>query len=452
MKMEFKGPTQCYFLGKAYSSHVPHGSADSYSSDGNTSRGTRRNVPESGSFGKSRRRSRSKTSGTPARREDPAQQAGDAVFTKYFAEQATARAQSPQRKQSLPTAVSQPNLSSQATGALSNIDGNAGPLSRYVHKEPTELILRGFEENQDYAAIGHYERLAGRICEDYPRDPPLEQRRYKSDLRDQTSLRTVPLSAEEKAKVRNYAGGKHWIKITFESAEAAEAALFSSPQIVLGHYVFAEPYNQLPPTILEAMPASGSRNGLATQSLGASSLFSARSESRPSSANLPRSFTTPAMSQIGRMNQSGQSHFSPSDSLSSSTTLDSATVSTATVSSSSATVKGSPARESQSVTTQSQQKDKQDSQFCSRIPTAKRATLLPASQALLPQQTLTQRITSHIPLVSWLSKDVIGNQVPRTENGDFDWAMASFYWRLCWFLDFWFRWMNGELVGTDKDE
>jgi hypothetical protein len=91
-----------------------------------------------------------------------------------------------------------------------------------------------------------------------------------------------------------------------------------------------------------------------------------------------------------------------------------------------------------------------ESTFCQRIPTAKRIQLLPAEQALLPQQSYSQRLLSKIPLLSWFSTDIIGSQVPKTETGEFDWAKASLYWRIIVWLDGITGWFD--IVGGDKEE
>ncbi len=411
---------------------------DFFSTDGNpaVSR-VRRVVPETGSFGKSTRRSRSRTGTPAAKREDPTLAAADAIFSSFLAQKASEQSESPQRKASLSASISQPNISSNAP--LAQIDGNAGP-SRFskkeTHKEPTEVILRGFDSTQQYAVIREYERLAGRICEDYPRDAPIEQRRFKADLRDQASLRRKPMTAEEKAKAMKFAGGEHWIKVTFESAEAAEIAVESSPQNIMGHLVYAELYRGVPPTADEAVPIStggktrtqgGSR--FQAQSLGPSSGLDVRLSKRPSST-LPRSFTTPDMREVGR----GGSSLSPPGSNTSSQTMDTGTVAS-TVSSGTMT--------SLRPTDQAE-----DLTYCRKIPTAKRMKLLPAEEALLPQQSFTKRFMSSIPIIGWFTSDSIGGVIPRTDNGELDWVLATWYWKLMWFIDF-CGWLG---VAKEKDE
>ncbi|TAQ85535.1 hypothetical protein B7494_g6152 [Chlorociboria aeruginascens] len=387
------------------------------SSDGNAGGSrSRRGIPETGSFGKSTRRSRSRTATPAAKREDPTIAAGEAIFSSYVSQLAAAIPDSPKRKNSLPSSASQPNLS----GALATIDGNGGTPSRYVHKEPTEVILRGFKSSQQYAAIGEYERIAGRICEDYPRDPPLEQRRYKSDLRDQASLRRRALTPAEKAKALKFAGGEHWIKVTFESAEAADAAVESSPQTIHGHLVSAELYRGVPPSYDEAIPALGPQHiprGDRTPR-----------NRRPSA--LPRSQTTPAMSQIRRGQNSSSS---PVESTASSHTLDSATISTATLTGEFQTPPPQP----------------QDD-HCQHIRTARKIKFRSADMALLPRRSLIQRILSYIPLIGWFSTDLIGSSIPKTEDGEFDWGKATLYWKFMWWLDSMFG--GFDLVKDDKED
>jgi hypothetical protein len=403
--------------------------ADLHSNDGAASSRSRRVVPETGSFGKAsqrRSRTRSNTPGaTKVVKEDPTLAAADAIFSSYLAKQAAAPPDplQRQRKASMTSSVSQPNLS------LSNepSDSNAGPASRYVHKEPTEVIIRGFKATQQWAAIREYERIGGPICEDYPREPPPEQRKFKFDLRDPAVLRMRALTPEEKAKAYRFAGGETWIKITFESAEAAEAAVDSSPQFILGYTVYAEMYRGVPPTAPdEAIPA--------------------HREQRPTTPRqkrnaLSRSATTPNMSQRRR----GPFDVSPPDSQASTETLHTATLSTtSTHTASTATIIGGPAN------TLPTQRQTPESEFCSKIPTAKRIKLLSADQALMPQQSYTQKFLTKIPLINWFTSDIIGSMVPKTDNGDFDWKKASLYWKLVYWIDGLTGWFD--VAGGDKED
>ncbi|CZT08154.1 uncharacterized protein RCO7_09320 [Rhynchosporium graminicola] len=399
----------------------------------------RRTVPETGSFGKSTRRSRSRTGTPAAKREDPTLAAADAIFSQFLTQRTSENPESPQRKTSLSTSISQPNISS---SALVQIDGNTGNSSRFstkqVHKEPTEVILRGFDSTQQYAVIREYERLAGRICEDYPRDAPIEQRRFKTDLRDQASLRKKPLTAEEKAKALKFAGGEHWIKVTFESADAAEIAVESSPQTIMGHLVYAELYRGVPPTADEPVPIGGAARGpggskFQAQSVGVMSGLNMGSARRPSST-LPRSFT-PAMRELRR----GDSSISPPGSSSSSQTIDTGTIASTT---SSATVTGIRTKQQQQA-----EESPEDQLYCRKIPTARRIQLLPADQALQASLSWQRRMLNQVPWISSLTSDVFGSSVPRDEQGEFDRKNATWYWIIMAFIDS----LLGGLLGIVKD-
>jgi hypothetical protein len=84
------------------------------------------------------------------------------------------------------------------------------------------------------------------------------------------------------------------------------------------------------------------------------------------------------------------------------------------------------------------------------MPGAKRMQLLPAEQALLPQQSFSRRLVNNIPLVKWLSADIIGSAVPRTEYGEFDWEKASLYWKIVWWVDSFTGWFD--ICSVDKDD
>ncbi|KAI1380032.1 hypothetical protein F4677DRAFT_408344 [Hypoxylon crocopeplum] len=396
-----------------------------------------REVTETGSFGKSMRRSRSRTSSALPKREDATMQSADKIFSSYIA----SRQQTPNATAAATTttsAASTQRKSSylmQPTGQSQDDSASATQASTY-RKEPTEFILRGYSSpSQQYAAINHYEHIAGRICEDYSREPPIEARRYKSDLRDPALTRRQPLSPLERAKVSRVASGEHWVKITFESAEAAEAALYASPQKILGHLVYAEPYHSLPPkedaAVLDVVGDAGMVDPFRPSSFRGASR-------RPSQARmekgtgLPKPFSTPSLERAAKQQDS------PPGSQGSTQTMDSATASTATVT-------GAPLDLPQNA-------EQQDGVYCRRIPEARRVKLLPADQALAPQPTFQQKLLAWIPLIGWFGGSMIGNEVPRNEIGEFDFARASLYWQLMFYLDLWFGLFGRELVSGDKDD
>ncbi|KAK3331024.1 hypothetical protein B0H66DRAFT_510555 [Apodospora peruviana] len=390
----------------------------------------RKTAPETGSFGKSTRRSRSKT-GTPARREDPTIAAADRVFSNWIATQTqeeTTAADAVSRKKSI----------------INTPEDEIVPSSQIrTQQQPTEVMLRGYRSaQQQYAAINHYEQLAGRICEDYPRDPPVESRRYKSELRDPAFSRRRALTTEERAKVNKADGGEHWVKVTFESAEAADSAIFSSPQTVLGHIVVAEPYHGIPPSRDEALPA---------EPLPVHRSSSHRRHNKAPSGSFVRAAYATTIDNNGF-------EFSPPHSLTSSRTADTTTVaSTAdTGTLSSETVTGTVVRNNfggaAAVATATTTAATKDSDFCRVIPTARKARLLPVEQALLPAPSVAQRLLNHVPFLKWFSGAMIGSEIPRTDTGEFDWDKASLYWKIICWLDLWFRLFGGEILNADKDE
>lgn len=418
----------------AHPDHPSHQAANSSSrNDGHTgSTRSRRNVAESGSFGKSTRRSRSRTA-TPARgRENPTLAAADKIFGDWVSNQASTSSSSQRKGTS-----SKQSQSSQGQQAQ---DDPAAP-QRVVSSSPVELILRGYRSSaQQYAALAHYEGLAGPVLEDYPRDPPTTQRRYKSELRDPAFTRRRALTPDERALVNRADGGEHWVKVTFESAEAADSAMFVSPQRVLGYLVYAEPYRGLPPAKDEACP----------------DVDSVMNGEHERSKSMPAGLNTPHRKSVGSMPTSFSSRLldlSPPDSRTSSQTLETATLSTATITEAPGAFGTAP--NTPRATTTSQEPvtlQGEDSMFCRRIPTARRARLLPAEQALLPQQSVVQRFLNAIPLVKWFGGSMIGNEVPRTDSGEFDWDRASLYWKVIWWLDATFGLFKGDVYSVDKED
>ncbi|VUC21379.1 unnamed protein product [Clonostachys rosea] len=392
---------------------------------------SRRNVGESGSFGKSTRRSRSRT-GTPAQRgrENKTLVAADKLFGDWVAGHQAAASATQQRESA------QQQDDSQGSQASQQQQQQQQPQTKA--SQPVEIMLRGYRSStQQYAAISHFESLAGIILEDYPREPPPSQRRYKSQLRDPAFRRQRTLNAEERMKVNRVDGGEHWIKVTFESAEAADAAIYASPQRILGHLVYAEPYKGMPPPKDEPIPDLDSLFGGEHE----------RSKSMPAAFGQPRrksvtSFPTSFNSRLVDLNNS------PPQSLDSSQTLETGTLSSGTV------IDSTPAAIGDSGATSSgiEPLIVEDSVFCRSIPTARRAVLLPAEQALKPQKSVTQRVVSAIPFINWFSGSIIGNEVPRTETGDFDWNRASLYWKIIWWLDSTFGLFRGDISSIDKDD
>ncbi|KAI1366643.1 hypothetical protein F5Y08DRAFT_300652 [Xylaria arbuscula] len=373
-----------------------------------------REINETGSFGKSTRRSRSRTGSAPPKREDATMQSADRIFSNYLAKQQAEHAAEPSQRKSRQE------------------DAKSANQPPTPHREPIEVILRGYSSPaQQYAAINQYEQIAGRICEDYSREPPVEARRYKSDLRDPALTRRQPLTKAEREKVNKVASGEHWVKVTFESQEAASTALYASPQKILGHLVYAEPYRSLPPMENAAVLDVVGDVGMFEDNIRSNSLRDR--PRRPSQASR-------------RSDRTRRS--SPPGSFASTETLNSATVSASSTTMSTATVTGFEGEAPQAPAEM-----EVASQIRGRlIPSARRIRLLPADEALKKSPTWSESLLAFIPLLGWFSGAMIGNEVPRTELGEFDMKRASLYWRVMYYLDLWFRLFGHELVSGDKED
>ncbi|KAI9839708.1 MAG: hypothetical protein M1837_002055 [Sclerophora amabilis] len=417
-----------------------------------TSEDRRKYVEETGPFGKPRRRglSRSKTA-TPAKKEDPNLDA----FAEALAFDSRKRLlEDEEKRQSAAQthSASHSNLLTQSSStslALKDTHTtSAGPSTLVRHKEPTEVLLYGFKPSLQYAALDKYERIGGRICEDYARDPPTTHRKYHTISSYPVAK---PLTYEEKKKVNKFAGGESWVKITFESAEGAHRAVTQSPQTINGHWVFAELYHGLPPKEDKAIPVTfedsdppGLRRpkpyaqGARPLSTSVSTPALPTANNTSTLSNLPGSFTSISTPHAPE----------PPSSISSST------ASSATATATTAATGNSIFADAQNARSRSFQSSApgpepagDPSEFCTRIPTVRRAVLRPAEEALLPSRTTAQWIASYLPL-GVLDGQIIGNEIPRTEDGQFDYKGASLYWKLWYWID---RLFHVDTLGLHDD-
>lgn len=404
------------------------------------SRNSRRPQEEWGSFGKNAGRkgsSRASRTATPARKENPSIDSF-ALALKYDQDRQAADTQQ----------QGQASSSRAQSGALVSIDGNAASRTTVAaQKEPTQVILRGYSPSNQWAAIEFYERVSGGlICEDYERQPPFERRRYQSTLSASTYVHPRALSRAEKALANRYYGGDCWIKVTFDSAEAAERAIYTSPHLIQGHWVCADAFHGKGPDVDEPIlhRLDDGEPGLLdatkpsqrpSQTLGPSFSMSSLGLQdadirRRSNATLLRSFTANALSLMD------EQALVEVGSLSSST----ASSATATgpeypdLNRQRSSQNGDSTSSALSTMNSSVQLQRRSSTF-THFPDRQKTQLRPATEAFLPQKSWTENALANLPLVGGLQGDVIGSVVPRLENGDFDWARASFYWRICYWLD-----------------
>ncbi|PGH04188.1 hypothetical protein AJ79_07166 [Helicocarpus griseus UAMH5409] len=386
------------------------------SSPPSESRNPRRPPEESGPFGKRRNarynstRSGTRT-GTPARKENP----NVAEFSKLFAQQ---QEQEQSQAKLLPTSAT----------------NNSTDLPRKsVENVATECILYGYKsKDSEWKVIDKFERISqGVICEDYPRTDPDLTPKYPQLLSGGDVVIHPTLSADANRKAKRYAGGFHWIKVTFDSAAAADRACFFSPQEIDGFVVFCELYHGHGPQNDEPIPKDsfGSRPQLKSHTLTPSQSSIFLQSADLDRATLSRSFTTNTMTTNNTIDDSVASQRS-----------------TATASSATATDPGSSStlrqRQPQIPSqTQPEPEQKPESEFMTHIPTVRRAVLRPISEALPPQPTVVERVLRSIPVLSWFTGDIVGDGPVLREDGSFDNDKSNTYWR------FWY--MVDKLLGTD---
>jgi hypothetical protein len=302
--------------------------------------------------------------------------------------------------------------------------------------------------------ISKYERIVAPsiICEDYPREDPnlfLSSTAAYSHSRSAIVVHKH-LTKDALKKSRTYRGGNHWIKVTFDSYQAAERACFYSPVEIDGHLVFCEmwqgrgPFSDAPllkgsASANELEKDTGSKMRTLTTSQATTfrtGLDSAVAGFERATQTLPRSFVAPEV-------QYGQPATRDDASISS-TTASSATATEhapAPISSSSGLrSRSTPSLPTQVIATA------RDPLYMTHIPTVKRAVLRPISDALPPQPTFVEKVVRTIPIISTLfgkkgkfSEGLIGEGPVLTEDGKFDEKNNGWYWSLWYLVDSWLR-------------
>lgn len=415
------------------------------STSSSSSRNPRQAPEESGPFGRHRtnrytgsRSSRSRVGTTPVRqKENPTV----AEFGRLFARD-QAREEEERSRNTLPNATT---------------TSNAQDAPRAVEPEAvaTECLFYGYASKAvEWKVLSRYERIVSPsiICEDYPREDPnlfLSSTAAYSHSRSAIVVHKN-LSKDALKKSRTYRGGSHWIKVTFDSYQAAERACFYSPVEIDNHLVFCEmwqgrgPFSDAPlikgsssADEMQKNTASKMRTLTTSQSTNfLTGVDSAIAGFERATQTLPRSFAAPE-AQYG---QPG--------------TRDDISVTSNTASSATATDTGPQAgaglrsRSVPSLPTQATMSTNTNSLYMTHIPTVKRAILRPISEALPPQATLLEKILRSLPIVSWFvggkgtsSSDLIGEGPTLREDGTFDDQKNGIYW------SFWRR-VDGAL-GTD---
>ena len=428
-------------------------SADSYSA----SRNPRQLPEETGPFGRNRsnrytgsRSSRTRTGTTPVRqKENPTV----AEFGRLFAKE-QAREEEERSRSTLPN----PTTTSGTQDAPRAVEPEA---------VATECLIYGYASKAvEWKVISKYERIVAPsiICEDYPREDPnlfLSSTATYSHSRSAIVVHKN-LTKDALKKSRTYRGGNHWIKVTFDSYQAAERACFYSPVEIDGHLVFCEmwqgrgPFSDTPilkgsPSASELLKDAGSKMRTLTTSQATTyrtDLDSAVAGFERATQTLPRSFAA-SQAQHGQPATRDDSSIS-STTASSATATDTVPAAPAPFSSNS----GLRSRSTPSLPTEVTS-PKRDPLYMTHIPTVKRAVLRPISDALPPQPTFADKVIRSIPIVSTLfgkkgkfSEGLIGEGPVLTDDGKFDEKNNGWYWSTWYWVDSWF--------GTDfcglKDE
>jgi len=376
------------------------------------SRNPRRPPEETGPFGRRRNarydnaRSRTRT-GTPAKKEN----ANVAEFGRLFAQQQD----EDRTTNTLPRSTS----SSSLEGSRKSRD-----------KVATECILYGYKSKDfEWKVIDKYERISrGLICEDYPRSDPSLSNKQSQMLSGGDVIIRANLTPDANRKSKRYAGGFHWIKVTFDSTTAADRACFYSPQEIDGCTVFCEPYHGQGPAEDIPIPKGSSTSNLTrskthhTLTVTNTSSFFQQSGLIDRAKTMPRSLTMNDLATATEVEE-GDSQ-----------------VSTGTASSATAT-----GVEQQNAVTQRRSapppEQQSESEFMTHIPTVRRAALRPVNEALPPQPTLNERILRSIPILSWFTGGIVGEGPEFREDGTFDYEKSNLYWR------FWY--MFDQIFGTD---
>ncbi|MCJ1285216.1 hypothetical protein MMC26_004555 [Xylographa opegraphella] len=310
-----------------------------------------------------------------------------------------------------------------------------------VVNEPTQVMIYGYAPESQWAAIHYYESVSGgMICEDYEREAPDERRRYQLGLG--CSGYTLPrtLTKAERALASQYKGGHCWIKVTMDSVEAANSAIYGSPHLIQGHWVYAKLYTgekydlDKPIPMMNDERQDGHLRGLQPSTrLVQPSNASFLTSMKPRSAGPARFSATSPRSNGTNTDGAGDSQQIDEGVSPSSSTVSSATaISPDQFEARPRTVSRSDSQRPTDITLTS---TKQPPRTFTHFPDTTRTVLKPVTEAFLPQPSWSEKAFRRLTRSGWVSGDIIGFGVPRLENGDFDWSTASFYWKICYWVD-----------------
>lgn len=377
---------------------------------------------EKGPFGRSMRRSRSGLSRSRSKTAEPRREEDKIRAENMAAEDAIFG--SLRKVGTKDSGDSKREVMAEVDGNTVNAQQALKAPAAETDSEPTEVLLYGFGEDLQWAAIDFYERVSnGVILEDYERQPAGARYDISRTLGRQQAQRSLSRAAMRKRN--RFAGGAHWIKITFDSSQAAELATARAPHVIKGYLVYAEMYQGRGPQKDE--PIMATQAGVQATSTSLPPSFSTNAPIVGGPEDSPSSATASSATATAPGSRHRPSHLGDHDSPASSTS---------TMKGPSQTRQQAPAAlQATGAQPQPQTPGAQLQGRRSRIQGTTKAVLLPAELAMAPKQ----------PKASWSSwigaSEIIGSAVPRREDGTFDWDRASIYWRLFWWID--------SVLGTD---
>jgi len=391
-----------------------------FTRDHPNARGQKRYIDEKGPFGKSNRRkgsSRTRTA-TPAKRENPTVDAFTQALNYDLKKNANSSSDTP---------------ASQRAQTDANLTSRAPSMTRV----PTQCIIYGYRDNSQWLALDTFERISyGMICEDYARTPPTELRRYPNYLSASPRARR-PLTPEERHLAFRFDGGNHWVKVTFDSAEAAERAVETSPSQIYGHWVYCDywrgtgPEEDAPILVTEEEQQTGRPARRTPATIGPSFGLPANTAQRLPSATLPRNFNANALQNGDQQTPEAGPSSSPTASSGTATAPEYPDLRRRNL----ASAEENRLSQTQPQSSSTQHAQTHNPQMMRFFPDTPRTVLRPASEAFLPIPSWWERQLQWLRDHHLIPGEIIGNGIPRRENGEPDIAAASFYWKFFYWID-----------------
>lgn len=327
----------------------------------------------------------------------------------------------------------------------------------------TECFLYGYKDKSvEWKVIDKYERISqGFICEDYARTDPDANPRYPQFLSGiDVVIPHRALTADANRKSKRYAGGFHWIKITFDSSASAERACQFSPQEIDGFMVYCDLYSghgpredkPIPKGFEDSNPSAGPFGRTSDQGIGreGKGLFNLNFD-RPLNLRSQQHQQQQPQQEVDIQQKQEPQESQDQDQFSFLSTMPGSFA--ATERSLSVSVTGSRPNNLEDALRQRNSptlsnKDKADepalsskdtknknSKYMAHLPNVRRAALRPASEALASQPGLTDSLFRNIPLLGWLTSDLVGEGPAVKEDGTFDFEKSNGYWRVWYIVD-----------------